>query len=195
MKIIGITGGVGSGKSAILDYLEERYKAYICKADEVAMKLQEKDRPCFQEIVSHFGTGILSGDGEIDRGKLAGIVFSEEAQLKQLNQIVHPAVKREILLRIEEEKKKKTQYFVLEAALLLEENYQAVCDEMWYIYTRTDVRRTRLKAARGYSDQKIDDIIASQMSEEAFRNGCGCVIDNSGAFEKTSIQIDRIMEN
>ena len=94
MKVIGITGGVGSGKSRVLAYLEDVYGAVICQMDETARALQEKGTRCFDRIVESFGTGILDRQGELDRAALGSIVFANEEKMRQLNGIVHPEVIR-----------------------------------------------------------------------------------------------------
>ena len=193
MRIIGITGGVGSGKSRVLSYMETQYKAVVCQADQVAWKLQEPGEECYIEIINRFGESILNEDGTINRGKLGGIVFGDNEQLIALNQMMHPAVKRRIVELIQQEKKKGTTYFVLEAALLLEDNYKEICDEIWYIYCDEAVRRERLKESRQYSDEKIDSIMASQLSEVSFREQCQITIDNSGDFDDTCYQIEKAM--
>lgn len=194
MKIIGITGGVGSGKSRVLSYMETAYGAVICQADHVAWKLQEPGQACYEEIVAYFGEEILNDDKTINRSALGKIVFADNQKLLKLNQIMHPAVKSYIIELISEENQKETAYFILEAALLLEEHYNLICDELWYIYTKNQVRRERLKESRGYTDDKIDSIMASQLSEENFREQCQIVIDNSGDFEDTCYQIDEAMK-
>ncbi len=198
MRIIGITGGVGSGKSRVLSYLEDTYGAVVCQADHVAWELQNPGTDCYREIVKCFGKGILYSDlsnAAIDRAKLGQIVFSDKKQLAKLNAIMHPAVKSEIKKRIHQEAEQGTKLFVLEAALLIEEDYGEICDELWYIYTSETIRRRRLKESREYSDAKIDDIIASQLSEEVFRKECDRVIDNSGEFEHTICQIEQIIHD
>lgn len=194
MRVIGITGGIGSGKSRVLSFLEERFGAIVCQADRVAWKLQEPGEKCYLAITAHFGTGILHADGTLDRASLGQIVFSKEEELLALNEIMHPEVKRSIRKRIEEEEKKGTTLFVLEAALLIEEDYGEICDELWYIYTSEPIRRQRLKESRGYSDAKINAIMASQLSEEVFRRECKRVIDNSDRFEETCAQIEEAIE-
>lgn len=193
MKIIGITGGVGSGKSRVLSFMEEEYKAIICQADHVAWKLQEPGEKCYHEIVTYFGIEILNDDKTINRKKLGQIVFGDDTKLQVLNQIMHPAVKEYIKEQIQSEVRKGTTLFVLEAALLLEEHYDEICDEVWYIYTREEIRRVRLKESRQYSDEKINAIIASQLSEEYFQKHCQIVIDNSRNFEDTCNQIEKAM--
>lgn len=194
MKIIGITGGVGSGKSRVLSYMETKYNAVICQADHVAWKLQEPGQKCYAQIVAYFGENILDEDGTINRGKLGQIVFANKEKLYKLNQIMHPAVKEYIVEWIQRERNDETAYFIIEAALLLEDDYSQICDEMWYIYSNESIRRDRLKSSRGYTDEKIDAIMASQLSEQIFRKECQIVIDNSEDFEDTCYQIEKAMK-
>ena len=194
MKIIGITGGVGSGKSRVLSYMETKYNAVICQSDHVAWKLQEPGQKCYAQIVAYFGENILDEDGTINRGKLGQIVFANKEKLYKLNQIMHPAVKEYIVEWIQRERNDETAYFIIEAALLLEDDYSQICDEMWYIYSNESIRRDRLKSSRGYTDEKIDAIMASQLSEQIFRKECQIVIDNSGVFEDTCFQIEKAMK-
>lgn len=194
MKIIGITGGVGAGKSEILNYLEREHHAVICEADLVAKNLQKKGTICYRQIVEYFGEGILQENGRIDRAKLAEIVFADPSKLQQLNAIVHPAVKKRILQLIKDEEKKGTSLFVIEAALLLEEHYDEVCDETWFVHTSDHIRRNRLRLSRGYSEEKIDSIFRAQKSMDEFLEGCDKAIDNSGNFDETCMQIELLIE-
>ena len=193
MKIIGITGGIGAGKSQVLSYLKEEYGAVVCQADQVAKRLQKKGTRCHRRITEHFGTGILDETGRLDRAKLANIVFSNQAQLRVLNEIVYPAVKEKIRETIRREEKKGTAVFVLEAALFIEEKYDALCDEVWYIYADEETRKKRLMASRGYSEEKIKGIFASQMSSSDFFTYCDRAVDNCNSFQETCGEIDGIM--
>lgn len=196
MKIIGITGGVGAGKSQVLDYLEEKYHACILKADQLANDLKLPGQICYQRLVDHFGTGILDAEGYIDKGKFAMLIFGDETALQFVNRVVHPAVKESILSQLEEEKKKGVvSYFFIEAALLIENKYDEICDELWYIYADEKVRRERLKESRGYSEEKIQQIYDSQLNEAEFRKHCQVVIDNGGSLEQTYAQIDEQLED
>ena len=194
MKVIGITGGIGSGKSRVLSYLEEKHHAVICQADQVAWELQKPGQKCYEEIVEHFGIGILNEDKTINRKELGRIVFNDDTKLYALNGIMHPAVKTEIQKRISQEKEKGTKLFFLEAALLIEEHYDEICHELWYIYTSEPFRRQRLKESREYSDEKIDAIMATQLSEEMFRKACKIVIENNDMFEETCKELDDAIE-
>lgn len=192
MRVIGITGGVGSGKSEVLNALKDRYGAAVCQMDETARGLQQSGTECFARIVEAFGAEIVGADGELDRGKLGACVFSDPEKLRLLNRIVHPAVLDAVRADIREKAAAGTRLYVVEAALLPDVGAE-LCDELWYIYVREDVRRERLRSSRGYTDEKISSMIASQPGEEEFRRACGVVIDNSGTFENTMRQIgDRL---
>ncbi len=195
MKIIGITGGVGAGKTEILEYLNDKYGASICQTDKVAKKLQKKGGVCYDAIVEHFGRDILNEKGELDRSKLSDIVFSDPVQLEALNRIVHPAVKNEVDRLIQQEERKNTNLFIIESAILIEAKYGDICDELWYIYVEDTARRNRLYYSRGYDARKIDEIIAAQLPKDQFLKNCDRVIDNSGVFDETKIQLDEIIKN
>ena len=195
MKVIGITGGVGAGKSQVLEYLQDKYGATILKTDDMGRKLQKKGTDCFSAIVEHFGEDILNEKGELDRPKLAGIVFSDEKELDALNGIVHPAVKEEILRKLRGEERKSTNLVLIESAILNKVDYQSFCDEVWYIYVEESIRKQRLIYARGYSSQKVDEIMAAQMSKKEYLQNSDRVIDNSSSFEETKDQLDEIIAN
>ncbi|GAB5613585.1 dephospho-CoA kinase [Faecalimonas hominis] len=191
MRIIGITGGIGSGKSCVLNIMEEIYGAVLCQTDVVAHQLQKKGETCYKEIVNVFGVNILTENKEIDRKKLGAIVFNDNDKLKKLNQIVHPAVKKQVKLEIEEARRKQKEFFLIESALLMEDHYEELCDELWYIYADERVRRDRLKTSRLMNEEKIDLIIKAQATEETFRKYCHITIDNSGTIENTKEQIEQ----
>ena len=195
MRVIGITGGVGSGKSKVLDFLRDEYGAVVVQLDAVAKGLQAAGQPCFERIVEQFGEEIVGADGELDRAKLGRIVFADEWKLKILNEIVHPAVKEWVCRDISQKKSADIPVYVIEAALLPDAGYEDICEEMWYIYTDESVRRERLRESRGYSEEQITRMIAAQPDEETFRRTCGAVIDNSKTFDKTQQQIKDVLED
>ena len=114
--------------------------------------------------------------------------------MERLNGIVHPAVKEIICQEIEAQRAAGEKMFVLEAALLLEDHYDEICDEVWFIYADRDVRRRRLKNSRGYSDDRITAIFDSQMTRDAYLERCDRAIDNSRSFDETCVQLDSIMD-
>lgn len=193
MKVLGITGGVGAGKSTVLSYLENRYHARVIQADLTAKELQQPGCVCFNGIVEEFGREILDHKGNLDRQRLSQIVFSDPKKLRRLNELVHPPVKQEICRQIQAEKVRgKVPFIALEAALLLEDHYETVCDEIWYIYADEKTRGERLKRSRGYTEEKIRRMMGNQLSEVQYREKCNFVIDNSSEFvENTYEQIDK----
>jgi dephospho-CoA kinase len=195
MKFIGITGGVGAGKSAILSYLAEKPGVRVMLADDIAHELMEPQTACGREIAETFADeDIFSGDGSFDRGKLAACIFGDAAKREILNGIVHPAVKEYVRKQLDLERQRgQLSWLFLEAALLIEEHYDAICDELWYIYTSEANRRARLAASRGYSDAKIDGILKSQLDEAEYRAHCSVVIDNNGTPEQAFEQIDKCL--
>lgn len=187
MKIIGITGGIGTGKSTVLTLLKQEYSAYIVEADKLAHKLMLPGGTAYEQIVDTFGADILNAEGVIDRNRLGAIVFKNPDALRKLNEVVHPAVKKYILQDIELKKKEgSAQYYVIEAALLIEDGYKMICDELWYIYVEKEERIRRLLAARGGNREKWEQIIGNQSSENYYHTNCDYVIDNGKSFEHTA---------
>lgn len=195
MRKIGITGGVGSGKSRVLEYLEDIPGVAVYQADLIARQLQMPGQKCYEAIAEYFGTEILAEDQTIDRKRLGELVFQDRAKLQILNNMVHPSVNQRIKELIQEEDKKGTRIFFLEAALLTDAFYRQILDEIWYIYTEEPVRRERLKTSRHYTEEKITSMINSQPSEEMFRTFCDKILDNTGDFEKTIKQIDDLLQS
>lgn len=196
MKIIGVTGGVGSGKTELLHYIEKNYRCRILLADEASHEVMQKGGRIYEPLVALLGSSVLDSSGEINRKEMAARIFSHEELLGRVNALIHPAVREFILEAVAEEREKAAagaddavDYFFLEAALLIECGYRSVVDEMWYIYCDLAVRRERLKKSRGYSDEKIDSILSSQLTEVEFRSGSDVIIDNSGNLEDAYRQI------
>ena len=194
MKVIGVTGGVGAGKSEILNFIADNWNATVVEADEVGYLVMKPGKSCFAPIVELFGPGILQEDGTLDRTKIAELVFEDKELLDKLNAIVHPAVKKYIRKAIEREKENETDFFIVEAALLIEDKYDELCDELWYIYADEETRTERLMKNRGYSEEKVKSIFANQLSEDEFSDHCDFEIDNSGDFEDTKEQIMQRMQ-
>lgn len=190
-KIIGITGGVGAGKSTVLSYIQSKCRCRIIFSDDVGNDIKLKGRPCYEPIVSLLSDDILGDDLEIDKKKMAAKIFANKDLLQKVNDIIHPAVNSYIKGEIEKEKKSnELEYLFIEAALLIENGYDKIVDELWYIYASEEVRRQRLRASRNYSDEKIDDIFKGQLKDEEFRKFADFVIDNSGDAKDTERQID-----
>ena len=192
MKIIGITGGVGAGKSAVLSYLEKRPGCQVIMADRVAHKLEEPGEVCYGPLKALLGEDVLDAAGRFDRQKMAAKIFGDGELLQKVNGIVHPAVKAYLTERIEDARADgRISYLFIEAALLIEEGYDSILDGLWYIHADEKVRRRRLKETRGYTDEKIDAILKKQLPEEVFRKKCHVVIENNGTLACVYAQIEK----
>lgn len=195
MKIIGITGGIGAGKSEILTYIEEHYNCQVILADKVAHQVEMPGQKCYDELVMLLGNDILYPDGTIDKARMAKKIFADKNILEKVNGIIHPAVKEYIMQEIKDRRTEgKLDFLFVEAALLIEDGYGQIVDELWYIYSEIDIRRNRLKKSRAYSDEKIDNILKGQLSDEEFRRHCRVIIDNNGDLSDTCKQIDKKLE-
>ena len=195
MITIGITGGVGCGKTKILEYIKDNYNCRIITADDVANRLKEPGEVCYEPLIKLLGKKILNKDGFIDKTKMAQVIFSSDDLLDKVNAIIHPAVKDYILDAKESETKAGIyDYLFIEAALLIECGYNEHVDHMWYIYTDKSIRTKRLISSRGYSKEKIKSIMDAQLSEDEFRAGSDFCIDNSGTLEETYMQINKKMK-
>ena len=216
MLILGLTGGIGCGKTAVLTILKEEYDAYIIEADRLAHELMNPGRTVYQGIVDAFGTEILmdtdidtsapaegnaaTDNGQstvnrsIDRKKLGDIVFHDKDKLALLNSISHPLVKEEILRRIEEQKNAEKKLFVIEAALLIQDGYKSICDKMCYVYADLDVRISRLCEYRGFTRERAQAVIDSQEPEAFYLEACDYKIDNSGSLENTKKDLKHILD-
>lgn len=165
-------------------------------ADEIAHDLMEPGTDCYRKLQELFVKDqVFEADGQIDRKRMAQVLFSDEEKRIALNNIVHPAVKQYVIDEMNRERAAQNhEVLILEAALLIEEHYDEICDELWYIYTSEKNRRERLKLNRGYSDEKIDNIFASQLSESTYREVCREEIDNNHLPEDAFGQIDVLMK-
>jgi len=193
MRVIGITGGVGSGKSLVLNYLAEKYDSRVVKADEVGHLLMRPGKQCYQPVIDVFGVKIVNEDGTLNRKAIAEIAFSEPIMLKRLNRIIHPAVKEYIKSEIRKAREDEIAYFFVEAALLIEDGYGGIYDELWGVYCEETVRQERLQLERGYTKEHIDSLIKNQLSPEEYEAHCDFMIYNSEDREHTYLQIDRRM--
>ncbi len=191
-NIIGVTGGVGAGKSTVLKYIGDNYNCKVVFSDDVANEIKMKGYPAYDELVRILGKEILGDDGEIDRRKMAAAIFNDAKKLEKVNKILHPAVNTFIINIIDEEKLKNRLDFVfVEAALLIENGYKDIVDELWYVYADEATRRKRLKDSRGYSDEKIDGILGQQLNDETYRLNSDFVIDNSKDLDSAGEQINK----
>ena len=195
MKVYGITGGAGTGKSEVIKMLQQNCGGCLIMSDEVARELMQKGNISYQLIIEYFGRDILMDDGEIDRKKLADHVFNNKEALEKLNSMTHPYVKDEIRKLIAEaEASGECRFVALESAILLECGYEDICDEFWYVYTKPEIRRQRMKETRNYSDEKVDSVMRNQQPDEVFFEQCSFVIKNNTTLSDVYAQLKKKLD-
>ena len=183
--VIGVMGGIGSGKSEVLKYMENKHNAVIIEADKIAHNILYNDVNVKAQAKKMFPDA-FDGD-EINSGKLADIVFNDPNKLEDLNALTHPPTIDEIIKQITNA---KTKYVVVESALFLGEEASDLVDERWFIYCDKKERIRRLVETRGYSKEKAVAIIANQPNDEDYNSAADEFIDNTGSFDKTIEQVD-----
>lgn len=188
MQVIGITGGVGAGKSAILEYLEQNYRVKNLIADKIARMLMEPGSECYRKLLKFLPVEVYNEDESINRSALSAALFSSDDLRARVNEVMHPAVKEYILGQItEQERMGILDYVIIEAALLIEENYGEICDELWYVRTSEEIRKKRLMRSRGYSEEQVESMFRSQLSDSEYRKHCQVVIENNGTDRKSVV--------
>lgn len=190
MMVLGLTGGVGAGKSRILELFSKDYGAQVIQADLVARKLEDPGQPGLTGLVSLFGTGILQKDGTLDRKGFAERIFGNPEALKRVNALIHPLTWNEIKRQIRES---SADLIVVEAALF-DERSREVCQYLLYVDTQDEIRIQRLMENRGYSRGKCLDIMKNQADRSRFLELADFVIDNSGSLEGSRQQIRQILK-
>ena len=190
MMVLGLTGGVGAGKSRILELFSHDYGAQVIQADLVARKLEDPGQPGLTGLVSLFGAGILQKDGTLDRKGFADRIFGNPEALKRVNALIHPLTWNEIKRQIRESSE---ELIVVEAALF-DERSREVCQYLLYVDTQDEIRIQRLMENRGYSREKSLDIMKNQADRNDFLKLADFVIDNSGSLEESRLQIRRILK-
>ena len=191
MRIIGVTGGIGAGKSEVLAYLEKRWHARTIRLDDLSRDLLQKDGACYQETAVLFGKEALEQDGTIDRAFVAQRIMEDETLRLRLDALIHPKVKEEAGRLLEKYEEEGAALCAVEAALLIEEHYDEICDEMWYIYASEKTRAARLLQNRYYGESRILASFQKQLTEGEFRRHADFAVDNDGEFSETEKQIDK----
>lgn len=189
-KIIGITGGVGAGKSSVLEVLKNTFGAKIILADLVAHDLMEPGSRGLKKVTDALGTSFLNPDGSVDKKALADLIFHDKKALKTMNGIIHPLVWE----TIENEALAAEEALVVVEAAVFDTAPKDLFDEMWYVYTTEEKRILRLMESRGYTREKCESIISRQDSERTYRMRCDRVVDNNGGKEEIKAQIEEILD-
>ncbi len=185
--IIGLTGGIASGKSTVSAYLAE-LGAIIIDADKIAHEIMEKGKPAYRKIIEAFGREILAANGEIDRSRLGKIVFNDREKKRLLEEITHPQIIKEMREKIEENRG-QNKIIVLDVPLLFEAGLEKMVDESWLVYVDRETQLERLMARDGLSYQEANKRIKSQLSLEKKRELADFIIDNRGNLEELKREV------
>lgn len=188
MRIIGLTGGIGSGKSTVTGMLRD-LGAAVVDADEAARAVVEPGQPALAEIVAEFGEEVLGPDGRLDRKAVADRVFSDEAARQRLNAITHPRVRERMAILIGEAAEAGAEIVVMDTPLLYEAGLDEGVAETVVVWVPREVQVERA-VARGMDEVDVRARIAAQMSLDEKRDRAGHVIDNSGPEAETGAQVE-----
>ena len=190
-QTVGVTGGIGSGKSSAVQVLAD-LGAVVIDADRVGHEVYAPGTVGFDQVVAAFGAGIVGDDGAIDRKRLGPIVFGDPAALARLNAIVHPLIRDAVAARIAAERRSGGAPIVVEAALLIEAKWDALVDEVWLVVARREVIEERLTSQRGMDPAAVAARIRAQLTDEERRAHADVVIDNSGTREALRAHVERL---
>lgn len=192
MKVIGLTGGIATGKSTVSGMLA-KLGAEIIDADKIARGVVEPGQRCLDMIAAKFGKSVLKSDGTLDRKKLGSIVFSDKRKLKLLNDITHPEIRKIIEQRLKSiETNGKSDAVVVDAAVLIESGMDDMVDEVWLVYVDDDIQLERLKKRDNITDEEAAVRISSQMPFSQKMHHADCIIDNSKTIEHTKEQVEKL---
>ncbi len=190
MKLVGLTGGVGSGKSTVAEMMRE-LGAEVVDADEATHAVYEPGSPGFDAVVREFGDAYVDG-GRIDRSRLGELVFRDDDARRRLNSIVHPLVRDWMAQRTAEAAERGTEVVVQDVPLLFENGLERLFSSVVLVYVPEEVQVERLVSGRGFAPERARAMIAAQMPIENKRGLAHHVINNSGTREETQAQVKAV---
>ncbi|KKI91750.1 dephospho-CoA kinase [Bacillus sp. SA1-12] len=190
--VIGLTGGIASGKSTVSNIIKNA-GIRVIDADKIAREVVEVGKPAYKQIIETFGQDMLLKDLTLNREKLGALVFSDEAKRQKLNQIVHPAVRQEMLKQTRQEKDLQAKAVVLDIPLLFESNLTHMVDKIVLVFVTQETQLKRLMERNGYTKEEAMMRIRSQMPLKNKVKLSDEIIDNNGSIEETTVQINRLL--
>jgi dephospho-CoA kinase len=190
---IGLTGPIGCGKSTVAGWLGERAGVVVVDADRVAREVLDPGEPALAAVVARFGGGLVREDGSLDRAALGRVVFSDQAALRDLEAIVHPAVRPRILAAIAAAEADEAPAVVVEAIKLVEGGLAELCDEVWLVTCDPVVQRSRLVERGSTADDAAQRMAAQAGLVERVGPVATLVLDTSGTADETRVEVDRAL--
>jgi dephospho-CoA kinase len=194
MFVIGLTGGIGSGKSTVSDMLRAKGAAVVY-ADQIGHEVYRPGAPAWQDLVDAFGRQMLDDDGQIDRRKLGQVVFSDPEARQRLDAITHPAMERMMAERLEELRRQGTRVAVLEAAILIEAGWAHLVDEVWLTVVSPALAAQRSMERSGLSREQAEARIAAQLSNEERLKHAQVVIDTDCSLAEVAQRVDELWDD
>ncbi|WP_371068760.1 dephospho-CoA kinase [Sediminibacillus sp. JSM 1682029] len=191
--VIGLTGGIASGKSTIAGFLAE-WNIPIIDADIISRQVVEKGETAYERIVDVFGEEVLLSDGNLDRGKLGKLIFRDKEKREQLNDIVHPAVREKMLEQRDAFAAKGEEAVVLDIPLLYESSLTHFVDKVLVVYVDEETQRRRLMNRNGFSEEEATERMTAQMPLDKKAKMADEIIDNNGTIESSRQQLLNILK-
>ncbi len=192
MLVVGLTGGIASGKSTVSRILQQAGIPVVC-LDELAREAVRAGSPALAEIREVFGEEVFGPDGELDRQAMAYVVFEDESKRRVLESIIHPRVSQETQRRVKELEKEGYKLVVLDVPLLYEVGWEKICDKVVVVYAPREVQERRLKERDGLSAEQARTRLDAQMPIEDKRIRAHYVIDNSGTLDRTRSHLENLV--
>lgn len=189
MRVIGLTGGIASGKSLVSQQLAER-GATVIDADKVGHEAYKQGSETYRAVVAAFGPEVAGADGEIDRRALGAKVFADPEARRRLEEIVWPAIRHIMEERLAKLREQGTSVAVVEAAVLIEASWQPLVDEVWVVVTSPETARTRLMGRNGLTPEQAEERLRAQLTNEKRRAYAGVVIENDGSLGELRHAVD-----
>lgn len=189
MLVIGLTGGIASGKSTVSGMLRE-LGAPVVDADAIVRAVQAPGTPVLAAIVAEFGEGILHPDGSLNRAALGRLVFTAPERRRRLEAIVHPAVRERMWAEVEQYRREGRAAVVLDIPLLFEGGLERTVDRVWLVYVERAMQHSRLIARDGISPEEADQRISAQQDLASKRSRADVIIDNGGTVARTRTQVE-----
>lgn len=191
--VIGVIGGAGCGKSSVMEAVRADDACRLIQSDHVGHALMAAGQPLFEKVVAAFGSEIVGADGEIDRSKLAAIVFANEGRRVHLNRLSHPLIEQRIRELVKEQ---KDQYSIImiETALPRELHFGEFCDEIWWVKTAREERIKRLMETRGYDFLRVQSMLRSQPTDMEYEKMATLTLHNRGSQEELGRQVQEQLD-
>jgi dephospho-CoA kinase len=194
MYVIGLSGGIGSGKSTVSDMLRAKGAATVY-ADQIGHEVYRPGTQVWQQVVAAFGRRVVDDDGQIDRRKLGQIVFSDPEARRRLDAITHPPMEQMMTERLEELRRQGTGVVVLEAAILIEAGWAHLADEVWVTVASPEVAAQRSMERSGLSRERAEARIAAQLSNEERVKHAHVVIDTNCPLAEVAQRVDELWDD